>query len=575
MHDGARSIRLGWVRIGAVMATALAACGGTDATEPVAPAPELGEQGSELRVGATGDEVEALQSRLARIGYFPNRILAETYPAWRPIVAHAPTRGVYDDHTAKAVESFQARFGLTPTGALDQATRAELVRPRCGVPDGVARLDSSNKYDTILQRTGTVTFGTQGSSTTNVTVDQMTTAVRGAASLWSSEGDLLLVPSSTPQVLVQFGRLESSPGVCSTDTVGYWDGVSKITLNNCFFKWSTASLTPVTTPRTYDVQTVVAHELGHALGLGHSGFLAATMYAGGPVNDRTLDIDDKIAHHLQYTQWHALPGLATDIDVGGSVLTPGAWIVGQHLPGTDYGSIFGFDYSRKVWVEATGNGLAKRIAVGPGGKPWIIATDGSVWFRTSTAYGSGSWQKSNAGGCATDIAVGGSLDEPVWIVGCGGSPDGGIFKLVYNGIQGSWQQVTGLATRIAVGPQGFPWVVNSAGGVYRRKSANVDSTLFEHFELNGTASDVTVFKSSGGSNNYASIVLNDGSSAFTFTRNEQPSAGTGPQPSAELAEWLLTHPSTNGTPAQLTVDPAGFVWKVNRDGTIATEANLF
>lgn len=63
-------------------------------------------------------------------------------------------------------------------------------------------------------------------------------------------------------------------------------------------------------------------------------------------------------------------------------------------------------------------------------------------------------------GCATAIASGGGS---LWVIGCTGSPDRGIYKL-----QGSsWVQYPGAAVTVAVSNQGVPWVINSAGSIFK------------------------------------------------------------------------------------------------------------
>lgn len=65
-------------------------------------------------------------------------------------------------------------------------------------------------------------------------------------------------------------------------------------------------------------------------------------------------------------------------------------------------------------------------------------------------------------GCAQDIGVG--FDGSAFIIGCNKTGnDYGIWKL----INGQWTEIGGLATRIAVTPEGIPWVVNSGGNIWR------------------------------------------------------------------------------------------------------------
>jgi hypothetical protein len=72
-------------------------------------------------------------------------------------------------------------------------------------------------------------------------------------------------------------------------------------------------------------------------------------------------------------------------------------------------------------------------------------------------------------GLGKDIGVG--ADGSVWVIGTnpvGAGADFGVHK--WNGT--SWDGVDGGGVRIAVGPDGTPWVVNSAGQIFHRQGAS-------------------------------------------------------------------------------------------------------
>jgi hypothetical protein len=160
-------------------------------------------------------------------------------------------------------------------------------------------------------------------------------------------------------------------------------------------------------------------------------------------------------------------GCATSIGVGpGYNATYGdPWIIGCNGSGTTNGGIYQYFWGAGgAWVQQPG--AANRIAVSPEGVPWVITSDGNVWYWT------GSFFTGAPAGCATSIAVG-SYTEPlagpkgdVWITGCGNvtSQGSAIFQL-QNGT--SWVQIPGVASQISVSPDlGVPWVVDLTGEIF-------------------------------------------------------------------------------------------------------------
>lgn len=144
------------------------------------------------------------------------------------------------------------------------------------------------------------------------------------------------------------------------------------------------------------------------------------------------------------------------------------WIIGCDGGHLNNSSIYQLQSS--TWVKQPGSAL--KIAVSPGGVPWVINTAGNIYYWNGSSF-----VALPIGGCATDIAVGptsalsGPLAGPfgdVWITGCSWEGTGyQIYQLQYAGIFGSfWAEIPGIATQISVSPDlGVPWVVNSNGNI--------------------------------------------------------------------------------------------------------------
>jgi len=76
-------------------------------------------------------------------------------------------------------------------------------------------------------------------------------------------------------------------------------------------------------------------------------------------------------------------------------------------------------------------------------------------------------------GCARSIA---NNSSGVWVIGCDAGNDGRIWFLsIANLGTSAWVSEPGLAKQIAVGDDNIPWVVNSAGAVFRWNGSSWDS----------------------------------------------------------------------------------------------------
>jgi len=386
-----------------------------DSTEPAVDGSPLEalDANVNLSIGSGGADVRAVQDRLRAYGYFPNRQLAHDFPAWRPIVESDPAEnGVYDELTATAVREFQARNGLEPTGNADSATLALLAMARCGVPDGIAELDPAVKYDAFngngIWDDGTVSWRVISADASGPSAPDITTVAQAAFNSWEAVTYIDFTFEPTGGVDIEIRSVTNISGLA--DAAQPDDATTgNIRINADDFDWSTDG-TPAGTE--FDLETVLLHEIGHAIGLRHSSVAVATMepITDMGVCDGTLNVDDTVAASALYDVFVGVSGQANDIALGsdGSV-----WIIGNTSAA---GGFVVRKWNSSSFVSVADGGSGMRIAVAPNGRPWVVADNGSIWRRTSSSTSSATWDAIT--GCANDIGIGGTGTGAVWVVGC-------------------------------------------------------------------------------------------------------------------------------------------------------------
>ena len=206
-----------------------------------------------------------------------------------------------------------------------------------------------------------------------------------------------------------------------------------------------------------DLQSVVTHEFGHALGLWHSDVGGALMGPGGN-GTRALSTDDKVAISVLYDWPKNLVGAGIDMAVGS---TPRLFT----LANGQLGDNPVFYMTANGWTSMVG-GAGVRISVAGASSPVTVNTAGQV--RRHSFLSGANWVDL-PGTTAKDVGAG--HDGSIWVVGSSPKP-GGFGLLKWNGA--GWtadnQNVGGV--RIAVDSLGAPWIVNSAGDVLRKSHAS-------------------------------------------------------------------------------------------------------
>ncbi len=159
--------------------------------------------------------------------------------------------------------------------------------------------------------------------------------------------------------------------------------------------------------------------------------------------------DGKILQH-QGSYWVELPGSAKDIAIGAG---GAVWIASAE------GELAQWQPAQRQWLalpDTTNQTTktapkAKRLAVDPEGRPWIIDAQGLVLQHDGKRW------VDYPGISAQDLAIG---------------PEASILAIAegkpwrYNRLNKRWERLSGEATAIAVGPKGMPWAVTARNEIY-------------------------------------------------------------------------------------------------------------
>jgi hypothetical protein len=505
----------------------------------------------DVGLGARGDDARAVHAYLTRFGYFPNEELAREHPGWRSILPDAPaTADVYDQRTVDAVRQLQRRSSLPETGVVDEPTRAVMKSPRCGNPDSAGDLDPSSDF--AYRAHSPLSHAPTWSTNDFATVDAR---IAEALDTWSADTTLSFAKSSAlfPDIYVESASL--SVGTLGTAKApNLLTGTTTIQISTDYPMYY--GLEPADIPAgTWDFRSLMLHELGHAINLGHSGFPASIMYSGlaDATIHRELQLDDRVGASSIYDTWQPIGDDGLDIGVGknGDVWRTAA---SNH-------AIWKWNPAGSWDLDRTGQ-LGNSIAVAPDGRPYVVAPNGSIWSRSNNDPLTGTWQELPGGGCARDIGVGveaGDIDllPAVWVIGCGADSDTTIWKH----ISGAWVQDVsgGWAMRITVDEQGVPWVTAADGRISRYSTNSPMTGLWS--ALPGAAMDIGI-----GAGNYAWAIGTSpdaaGNGWSIHSWNEQP-AGPGNKPAPQLGEWR-TLPV--GAARTIAVGPKGDPWIINTGG---------
>jgi Matrixin/Putative peptidoglycan binding domain len=261
-----------------------------------------------LSIGTTGQNVFDLQNYLRRYGYLKqygySRI--SSYPSNLSLIP-VSTPGEFDEGTSKALIAYQKFYGLEQTGILDEQTINIMSLPRCGVPDMPylpvdvqwAHLGFKWPRNDLRWTNIDMTFGGVDIPP-GMTLEQVEAVIQQSLQTWSDASPLRFSKGGPAEIRFRFTTRQTGddphdgPGGDLGICYSVFDNGVPVAPSQIFFDKFDSWFINIPNNNAFDFVTTTTHEIGHALGLGHTGDQSAVMFAGLARGEqrRALNNDD-------------------------------------------------------------------------------------------------------------------------------------------------------------------------------------------------------------------------------------------------------------------------------------------
>jgi hypothetical protein len=262
--------------------------------------------------------------------------------------------------------------------------------------------------------------------------------------------------------------------------------------------------------------------------------------------------------HVGGWRWESVPGVASDIAVGGDQVV---WAIGA-IGADGNGSLYYRDPGASDWKGHSGKGV--RIAADTAGSVWLVNAAGYSYRGTR---GGSTWERGTLPRVGDvdgllDIAAG--TDGSVWGLAKATAPGGRqLMRCIPGDGNHAWEpigEVGGAA--ISVGPDGFPWIVDDAGAVKRGAidpagGPNSTRTVWTNMSPEGRrASDIGL---GVGTLLHAWITTDQGVHAWNGRLPNQPALNS---------RFELPWEDMGGRAVRVAAGPDGLPWLVNQAGKV-------